>query len=78
MTSQECMALKAGTVVEIHWPGSNSGADSKRAIVRVVNPAGIKVGVIVAKTTPGGKYTGEYGKSIRWFPHDDILGMAYE
>jgi hypothetical protein len=74
MTSQECMALKAGTIVNVRWPGSNSGADTKRARVRRVNGAGTKVGVEVARTTPDGQYTGEYGKTVRWFPCEVILG----
>jgi len=74
VTTEEAMALKPGDIVSVFWPGSNSGADCKRAMVRVVSPTG-KVGVNVVRTTPGGKYTGDYGRSVRWFDSSDILDI---
>ena len=73
MTCKEALELRPGDVVELSWPGSNSGAESKRAMVRVVNRLGAKVGVNVARTHPGGRYTGDYGRSVRWVDSASIL-----
>ena len=75
MLSSECLNLKVGTVVLVRWPGANSGQDSKRAVMHHANRAGTKVAVRVARTTPDGRYTGEYGTSVRWFDCSDILGL---
>lgn len=75
MTSGELQALKPGTTVLIFWPGSNSAVDTKRAKLHRVNKAGTKVAVYVARTSPKGEYTGQWGTSPRWFPAEDVVGV---
>ena len=65
--------LKPGDLVAVHWPGSSDGKNEKLGMVRVVNKASTKVGINVARTTPKGAYTGDYGKSVRWFDAAEIL-----
>jgi hypothetical protein len=65
--------LRTGDIVLVSWPGSNSGANEKRAMVQGISKDGRRVRVLVAKTTPKGEYTGRYGTSARTFYDFEVL-----
>lgn len=74
MTADEILKLKSGTIIQLLWPGSNSGPDRKRARFERANRLGTKFVACVAKTTPTGKYTGRFG-SMQWFDAEELEGV---
>lgn len=73
MTREEALELRRGELIVIHWPGSNTGDNRKKAKVGRVNASGLKVGVHVERTTTKGAYTGQYGKELRWIYCEEVL-----
>lgn len=64
-----------GDVVNLRWPGSSDGSGTKRALVVRSDRRTDKVTVRVARTTPKGEYTGEWGIERRTFPAAEVVGV---
>ena len=73
MTNAEAKTLHAGEWVEIRWVGAANGTDQKRASVVRVHSTGLRVSVQFHRIGPGGRYTGDVGRSVRSVRCDEIL-----
>lgn len=73
MNRDEAKALQVGDLVVLSWPGAAGGVNEKRAQIASVSRSGFKVGCRVARVDAKGRYTGEYGESVRWFEVGQIL-----
>lgn len=64
----------SGDVVLVAWPGASDGSGTKRVRVHAIRAADFLGWV--ARTTPKGEYTGDYGSSLRAFPLADFRAVV--